>query len=62
MGMVVISSTIAVGGIGWALTSDGTPTGESGQALTAQFPRFAADLEWWAEAAKRYRAEQVPPY
>ena len=62
MGMVVISSTIAVGGIGWALTSDGTPTGESGQALTAQFPRFGADLEWWPEAAKRYRAEQVPPY
>ena len=62
MGMVVISSTITVGGIGRALTRAGLPTGESGQALTAAFPRFAADLEWWAEAGKRHRAVQAPPY
>jgi NAD(P)H-dependent FMN reductase len=62
MGMVVISSTIAVGGVGDALDAEGTPRGEGGKALAASFPRFAADLEWWAEAAKRQRAERPPPY
>ena len=62
MGMVVTSGTIAVGGIGRALTSDGDPVGEGGAALTAAFPKFAADLEWWAEASRRQRAAQAPPY
>src|SRR3984885_4520824 len=53
MGMVVISSTIAVGPIGQALTADGAPTGEAGKALEGAFPRFADDLEWWAQAAKK---------
>jgi NAD(P)H-dependent FMN reductase len=47
MGMVVVSSTIAIGPIGQALTADGTPTGESGEALEKAFPRFADDLMWW---------------
>src|SRR5689334_23202980 len=62
MGMVVVSSTITVGPIAGALDPSGTPTGEAGAALKASFPRFAADLEWWAEAALRQRASRPPPY
>lgn len=62
MGMVVISSTVTVGGITGALDDAATPTGEGGKALEATFPRFAQDLEWWAEAAKRQRADRNPPY
>src|SRR5580693_4817678 len=39
MGMVVVSSTIAVGPIGRTLTADGVPTGEGGKALEGVFPR-----------------------
>lgn len=62
MGMVVISSTIAVGQITHALDADSRPTGDGGQALERAFPRFAADLEWWAEAAKAQKARKAPPY
>src|SRR5580765_2782314 len=50
MGIVVISSTIAVGPIGQTLSTEGEPLGESGQALENAFPRFADDLMWWVEA------------
>jgi NAD(P)H-dependent FMN reductase len=62
MGMVVISSTIGVGPIGQALSADGEPTGESGQALEQAFPRFADDLMWWVEAVKAQRQRKAPPY
>jgi hypothetical protein len=62
MGMVVISSVITVGQVAQALDPDGRPTGDGGMALAGGFPRFAADLEWWAEAARRQRAEKPPPY
>ena len=62
MGMVVISSTIGVGQIGQALDEQGAPTGDGGAALSRAFPRFAADLEWWAEAAMAQRARRAPPY
>jgi NAD(P)H-dependent FMN reductase len=62
MGMVVISSTIAVGPISHALSADGQPTGDAGQSLTRSFPRFADDLIWWVEAAKAQRAKKKPPY
>jgi NAD(P)H-dependent FMN reductase len=62
MGMVVISSTISVGPIGAALDYSATPTGEAGKALEDAFPRFVADLAWWAEAAKAQRARKAPPY
>jgi NAD(P)H-dependent FMN reductase len=62
MGMVVISSTIAVGPIAQTLAEDGTPTGEGGKALERSFPRFADDMEWWMEAAKAQRARKQPPY
>lgn len=62
MGMVVISSSLAVGQIGHSLDTDGKPTGEGGKALERAFPRFADDLLWWAEAAKVQRAKRKPPY
>ena len=62
MGMVVTSSTIAVGPIALALSADGTPSGEGGKALVHAFPRFADDLAWWVEAAKAQRTRRKPPY
>jgi len=62
MGMVVISSTIAVGPIAGTLSADGEPTGEGGKALEHAFPRFADDLIWWIEAAKAQRQRRAPPY
>jgi NAD(P)H-dependent FMN reductase len=62
MGMAVVASTITVGQIDQALDPQANPTGDGGATLTRAFPRFAADLEWWAEAAQRQRAERQPPY
>ena len=62
MGMVVISSTLAVGPISTALSPAGEPIGEAGRQLTTRFPRFADDLAWWTEAAKSQRARKPPPY
>ncbi len=62
MGMVVVSSTISAGPIAQTLSADGQPIGEGGKALAHAFPRFAADLLWWVEAAKTQRARKAPPY
>jgi NAD(P)H-dependent FMN reductase len=62
MGIVVVSSTIAVGPIAKALAVDGAPTGEGGKSLERAFPRFADDLMWWVEAAKMQRQRKPPPY
>lgn len=62
MGLVVVSSTLAVGNIGETLGANGTPAGEGGAALTRAFPRFAADLGWWMEAARGQRERVPPPY
>lgn len=62
MGMVVVSSTLTVGGIGHALTTTGEPAGDGGAALTRAFPRFADDLAWWTAAAREQRARVAPPY
>jgi NAD(P)H-dependent FMN reductase len=62
MGMVVISSTIAVGPIAQALSATGEPIGEGGKALEHAFLRFADDLMWWMEAAKLQRERKRPPY
>jgi len=62
MGMVVISSTIAVGPIAQTLSADGKPIGEGGKALETAFPRFADDLMWWMEAVKAQKARKPPPY
>lgn len=62
MGMVVISSALAVGAVGSTLDGDGNPTGPGGDALERAFPRFADDLAWWADAASRQKAAMKPPY
>lgn len=62
MGMVVISSTLVLGHVGEALDADGAAQGKGGETLDHRFPRFAADLEWWAAAAARQRAAHAPPY
>jgi NAD(P)H-dependent FMN reductase len=62
MGMVVISSTLAVGPVAEALTADGQPLGQAGQALGHAFGRFVDDLAWWTEAARMQRARRAPPY
>ena len=62
MGMIVISSTLTVGPIAETLDETGEPIGEPGAALERAFPRFAADLAWWTEAAKAQRSRRAPPY
>ena len=62
MGMVVISSTLAVSGIGGAFDAEGVPEGEGGAAAARAFPRFADDLAWWTEAARAQRVRRDPPY
>ncbi|MGO9389082.1 NADPH-dependent FMN reductase [Rhodoblastus sp.] len=62
MGMVVISSDLAVGPIAQTLDANGAPTGPAGKALENAFPRFADDLAWWTEAAKLQRTRRLPPY
>jgi NAD(P)H-dependent FMN reductase len=62
MGMVVVSSTLAIGPIAQTLSENGEPIGEAGKALARAFPRFADDLVWWIEAAKAQRERRKPPY
>ncbi|QXT37434.1 NAD(P)H-dependent oxidoreductase [Sphingomonas sanguinis] len=62
MGMVVVSSTLTVGGIAQTLDAEGRPTGDGGAALSRSFPRFADDLAWWTQAAREQRARVAPPY
>ena len=62
MGMIVVSSALAVGPIAEALTADGDPLGQAGQSLERAFVRFADDLAWWTEAARMQRARKAPPY
>lgn len=62
MGMVVISSTLAVGPIAKTLDDHGRPTGTAGESLQKAFARFTDDLTWWIEAAREQRARTAPPY
>ena len=62
MGMVVVSSTVAVGPIAETLSPAGDPLGEAGAQFERSFARFADDLKWWVEAAKAQRARRAPPY
>ena len=62
MGMVVVSSTLAVGPIAQTLSAEGKPIGDAGKALEHAFPRFADDLLWWVEAASAQHARKPPPY
>jgi NAD(P)H-dependent FMN reductase len=62
MGMVVISSTLAVGAIQETIDPAGNPTGVAGEALVRAFGRFADDLAWWTDAARSQRAKTPLPY
>jgi NAD(P)H-dependent FMN reductase len=62
MGMIVTSSTLSVGPITESLDQQGRPTGAGGKSLQQAFTKFAADLAWWADAAKAQRALTRPPY
>jgi len=62
MGMVVVSSTLAVGPISQTLDAQGEPTGDAGASLARAFPRWADDLAWWTNAARVQRATHAPPY
>lgn len=62
MGMIVVSSSIAVGPIEEALDADGQPVGDPGRFLGSALPRFLDDLAWWAEAAAAQRERRAPPY
>jgi NAD(P)H-dependent FMN reductase len=62
MGMLPISSTIAIGPISEALDAQGEPIGPGAASLERSFTRFADDLAWWTEAAKAQRARKKPPY
>lgn len=62
MGMVVISSALAVGPIAQTLDADGVTTGDAGASLARAFPRWADDLAWWTNAARAQRAAHAPPY
>jgi NAD(P)H-dependent FMN reductase len=62
MGMVVVSSSIAIGPITEALDENGNPIGASGAYLEKAVPRFTDDLVWWIEAASAQRQRRTPPY
>jgi NAD(P)H-dependent FMN reductase len=62
MGMIVISSSLAIGPITEALDEDGNPIGTSGAYLDRRFPRFVDDLTWWMDAAAAQRLRSKPPY
>ena len=62
MGMAVISSELVVGKIGATLDENARPIGAPGAALERAFPRFADDLDWWAEAAREQRSRRALPY
>jgi NAD(P)H-dependent FMN reductase len=62
MGMVPISSALAVGPITQTLDEQGKPTGSAGASLEKAYGNFAADLAWWTEAARNQRALKAPPY
>jgi NAD(P)H-dependent FMN reductase len=62
MGMIVVSSTVAMGPIDTTFDADGHPIGEAGRRTKAAFGRVADDLAWWTSAARLQRQQQAPPY
>ena len=62
MGMVVVSSTVAVGPIAETFDEQGEPTSHAGDLARKAFGRVANDLAWWASAAREQRLRQAPPY
>jgi NAD(P)H-dependent FMN reductase len=62
MGMVVVSSTVAVGPIAETLDAQGEPVGEAGRLAQKALRRLAEDLAWWTSAARNQRLQKPPPY
>ena len=62
MGMVVVSSTVAVGPVEETFDAEGKPIGEVGRVVQHAFSRLAGDLAWWTAAARNQRRQQAPPY
>jgi NAD(P)H-dependent FMN reductase len=62
MGMIVTSSTLAVGPIAETFDAQGEPLGETGHIVRKAFGRVADDLAWWTAAAREQRQRQAPPY
>ena len=62
MGMIVTSSTLAVGPIAATFDEQGDPIGEPGRLTKSAFKRVADDLAWWTSAARNQRLQQAPPY
>ena len=62
MGMIVVSSTVAVGPITETLDPQGEPVGEVGGLAQKALGRVADDLAWWTSAARNERARRPPPY
>jgi NAD(P)H-dependent FMN reductase len=62
MGMVVVSSTVAVGPIAETFNAQGEPVGDVGRRVQKAFGRVADDLAWWTSAARHQRLLQAPPY
>ena len=62
MGMIVVSSTVAVGPIAETLDAQGVPIGEVGHKVQKAFGRLADDLAWWTAAARHQRLQKPPPY
>jgi NAD(P)H-dependent FMN reductase len=62
MGLVVVSSTVAVGPIAETFDAEGAPIGETGRLAQKAFGRVADDLAWWTSAARNQRQRQAPPY
>jgi NAD(P)H-dependent FMN reductase len=62
MGMVVVSSTLAVGPITETLDAQGAPVGKVGALAQEALRRLADDLGWWTSAARNQRLQKPPPY
>jgi NAD(P)H-dependent FMN reductase len=62
MGMVVTSSTVAVGPIAETFDAQGEPVGEAGRLTQGAFRRVADDLAWWTSAARNERLRRSLPY
>ena len=62
MGMIVVSSTVAVGPIADTLDAEGEPVGDAGAKVRKAFGRVADDLAWWTSAVRQQRLLQPPPY
>lgn len=62
MGMVVTSSTLAVGPIAETLDEQGVAVGDAADVVAAAFTRVADELAWWTGASRNQRRLVAPPY